>query len=398
MTPSPVIAEINNVSKRFVIRHDRSLKERLVNRRGSKKHKQDFWALRDVSTTLELGTSLGLVGHNGSGKSTLLKIIGGILQPSGGEVLRRGRLAALLELGAGFHPDLSGRDNVYLNASILGLSRKETDRYFDEIVAFSGIEEFIDTQVKFYSSGMYVRLAFSVAVHVDPDLLLVDEVLAVGDEPFQRKCLEKIADFQKEGRSIVLVSHSAAQVQSLCNRVIVLDHGSLLHDGDTVEGLAVLRAGFEASRQAGAGTSRREQSLESAVSILGVKTTLESENFETGIPDLTIELEVQVNDPKSRWGAGFTLISSGGLTVYEFNTFGMAITMPRTAGTHVVTAVIPGLNLGEGTYSVDVGLGLVDGSPIAAGRDTSSFAVGRDNHGAGVVRFQPRVTARSAER
>ena len=393
MSSRPVIAEINNVSKRFVLRHDRSIKDRLINFRDSNKHKEDFWALRDVSTTLDLGTTLGLVGHNGSGKSTLLKIIGGIIQPSDGEVRRRGRLAALLELGAGFHPDLTGRDNVYLNASILGLTRKETDRYFDAIVDFSGIEEFIDTQVKFYSSGMYVRLAFSVAVHVDPDLLLVDEVLAVGDELFQRKCLEKIAEFQQEGRSIVLVSHAAAQVQSLCNRVIVLDHGQVLHDGDTVEGLAVLRSGFEASRRQLASREREIDPDEGPVSLLEVSTQLSAENADSGIPDLTIELEVQVNDPASHWGAGFTLVSSGGLTVYEFNTFGMAITLPRTRGRHTVRAVIPGLNLGEGQYSVDVGLGLVDGTSITGGRDTGSFSVGRDNQGAGIVRFLPTITA-----
>lgn len=394
MSSHPVIAEINNVSKRFVIRHDRSLKERLINFRSSNLHKEDFWALKDVSTKLELGTSLGLVGHNGSGKSTLLKIIGGIIQPTDGEVLRRGRLAALLELGAGFHPDLSGRDNVYLNASILGLTKKETDQYFDAIVDFSGIEEFIDTQVKFYSSGMYVRLAFSVAVHVNPDLLLVDEVLAVGDEPFQRKCLEKIAEFQREGRSIVLVSHASEQVRSLCNRVIVLDHGVVMHDGDTVEGLAVLRSGFEASRRQLSGNERQNDPDEGPVSLLRVSTILSSAESDAGIPDLAIELEVQVNDPVSPWGAGFTLLSSGGLTVYEFNTFGMAITMPRTRGIHIVKANIPGLNLGEGEYSVDVGLGLVDGTSIAGGRDSGTFTVGRDNQGTGVVRFLPEITSR----
>ena len=392
MSTRPVIAEITNVSKRFVVRKEKDLKDRLVNFRASDKHKDDFWALKGVTADLELGSTVGLVGHNGSGKSTLLKIIGGILPPSEGTIRRRGRLAALLELGAGFHGDLTGRDNVFLNASILGLTRKETAARFDDIVAFSGIEDFIDTQVKFYSSGMYVRLAFAVAVHVDPDLLLVDEVLAVGDEPFQRKCLEKIAEFQQEGRSIVLVSHAAAQVQSLCNRVIVLDHGRVLHDGDTVEGLAVLRSGFEASRRHLSAREREVDPDEGPVSLLGVATRLGAENPESGIPDLTIELEVQVNDPACQWGAGFTLVSSGGLTVYQFNTFGMALTMPRTRGRHTVRAVIPGLNLGEGEYSVDIGLGLVDGTSITGGRDTGSFSVGRDSQGAGIVRFLPTIT------
>ncbi|WP_324274286.1 ABC transporter ATP-binding protein [Blastococcus brunescens] len=171
------------------------------------------------------------MGSNGSGKSTLLKVIGSIIQPTTGRVLRRGRLAALLELGAGFHPELTGRENVYLNAAILGMTRVETDRHFDAIVDFSGIESFIDTQVKFYSSGMYVRLAFAVAVHVDPDLLLVDEVLAVGDEPFQRKCMDQIRSFQEEGRTIVLVSHSADQVGDLCDRAVLLRDGRMEFDG-----------------------------------------------------------------------------------------------------------------------------------------------------------------------
>ncbi len=183
-------------------------------------------------------------------KSTLLKLIGGILQPTVGTVEHRGRLAApLLELGAGFHPDLTGRENVYLNASILGLSRKQTEKYFDPIVDFSGIEPFIDTQVKFYSSGMYVRLAFAVAVHVDPDVLLVDEVLAVGDEPFQRKCMDRIREFQNEGRTIILVTHALDQVADICDRAIVLEKGVVQVDGDPLEALRHLRADFETTRQ-----------------------------------------------------------------------------------------------------------------------------------------------------
>ena len=240
----PVVIRVKNVSKRFVIRKDKSLKERLVNFGRSRRYKEDFWALRDVDLEITAGTTIGLVGANGSGKSTLLKAIGGIIQPTSGSVERRGRLAALLELGAGFHPDLTGRDNVYLNASILGLSRQQVDQYFDSIVDFSEIGEFIDTQVKFYSSGMYVRLAFAIAVHVDPDILLVDEVLAVGDEPFQKKCMDKIREFQGEGRTIVLVSHSSAQIKELCDRVVLLSHGDVTFDGPAPAGIKALRASF----------------------------------------------------------------------------------------------------------------------------------------------------------
>ena len=243
-TAAPVVIRATNVSKRFVIRKDKSLKERLVNFGRSNKHKDDFWALQDIDLDIAAGSTIGLVGANGSGKSTLLKVIGGIIQPNSGSVERRGRLAALLELGAGFHPDLTGRENVFLNGAILGLSRKQTEAYFDSIVEFSEIEEFIDTQVKFYSSGMYVRLAFSIAVHVDPDVLLVDEVLAVGDEPFQKKCMDKIREFQSEGRTIVLVSHSSSQIKELCDRVVVLSKGRAIFDGNAADGIEALRESF----------------------------------------------------------------------------------------------------------------------------------------------------------
>lgn len=235
---SPVVLSLNNVSKHFTLRHENSIKERVLFFKKSKTTKSDFIALKDLSFDLRAGHTIGLIGHNGSGKSTLLKIIGGIIDPTEGEILRRGRLAALLELGAGFHPDLTGRENVFMNAAILGMDREETENKFDQIVEFAGIGEFIDTQVKFYSSGMYVRLGFSVAIHTDPDILLVDEVLAVGDEAFQRKCLDKISEFQKDGRTIVLVTHNLSQVLDLCDRAILLDHGTLVFDGpasDAVE-------------------------------------------------------------------------------------------------------------------------------------------------------------------
>lgn len=231
MATSTPVVRIDHVSKRFVIHKDKSLKERVVNFARSRNHREDFWALRDVDLEIESGTTIGLVGANGSGKSTLLKLIGGILQPTSGSVTHRGRLAALLELGAGFHPDLTGRENVFLNASILGLSRAQTERYFDAIVDFSGIEQFIDTQVKFYSSGMYVRLAFAVAVHVDPDVLLVDEVLAVGDRGFRRKCYARIEEMLAEGRTMFFVSHSDGDLKRFCTRGLYLDKGAMQFDG-----------------------------------------------------------------------------------------------------------------------------------------------------------------------
>lgn len=245
----PDIVRVREVAKRFVVRKDNSLKERLVTLgRLGRRHRDEFWALRDVDFTVAAGTTIGLIGHNGSGKSTLLKVVGGIIDPTRGGVERRGRIAALLELGAGFHPDLTGRENVFLNASILGLSREETEAQLDDILAFAAIGDFIDTQVKFYSSGMYVRLAFAVAVHTDPDLLLVDEVLAVGDEAFQRKCMDKIRSFQEEGRTIVLVTHNLGQVQELCDRALLLDHGQLVYDGEPREAVSRFRDLLEEDR------------------------------------------------------------------------------------------------------------------------------------------------------
>ena len=229
------------IGKRFRLHHRRatSLKERLIMTRRSVA--EDFWALRDVDLEIGDGETVGLIGPNGSGKSTLLRILSGILEPTTGSVQVRGRVASLLELGAGFNSELSGRDNVYLNASILGLSRRETERNFDAIVAFAELEPFIDMQVKHYSSGQYVRLGFAVAAHVDPDILLVDEVLAVGDEAFQQKCLAKIAEFQARGCTILFVTHALDLVARVCSRAVVLDHGHVLHDGDPTDATDKLR-------------------------------------------------------------------------------------------------------------------------------------------------------------
>lgn len=283
------VISVRDVSKRFNIRKDKSLKERLVNAGRSKQHAEEFWALRDVSIDITQGTSLGLVGHNGSGKSTLLKLIGGILTPTSGTIQRRGRLAALLELGAGFHPDLTGRENVFLNASILGLTKAQTEQYFDAIVAFSGIEEFIDTQVKFYSSGMYVRLAFAVAVHVDPEILLIDEVLAVGDAPFQRKCLDKVRSFHREGRTIVLVTHGLETVADMCDQALVLDHGLIIARGTPAEALPVLRDAF-------AEQERVEIALsDNAVRISGLRLTdLEGRKFTRMVTGAGVIVEIDV--------------------------------------------------------------------------------------------------------
>ena len=245
--------DVRNVSKRFRLAHGqyKTVKERLIHG-GRRKSTEDFWALREVSLKVREGETVGILGRDGSGKSTLLKCICGILQPTDGEVAVRGKLAGLLELGAGFQHDLTGRENIYLNGSLLGMSKREVDRVFDAIVDFSELEEFIDGPVKFYSSGMYVRLGFAVAVNVDPDILVIDEVLAVGDERFQRKCVDRVKQFQKEGRTILLVTHAADTVRSICDRGVVLSHGRLVAEGEPGEATRVFREGLMAE---GAGMS-----------------------------------------------------------------------------------------------------------------------------------------------
>lgn len=235
--------EIRNINKQFVLRHTRSLKEALVwllrGRKGDLSKK--FHALRDLSIDVEHGETVALLGLNGSGKSTLLKHISGVMLPDSGTVRTGGRVAGLIEVGAGFHPDLSGRDNVYLNGAILGMTEAQIKEKFDSIVEFAEIGEFIDTEVKFYSSGMYLRLAFSVAVHTDPDVFLVDEILAVGDEPFQKKCLAKIKELAAAGKTLVVVSHDLDLVAHVCERGVLLEHGRVIMDGPVADVISRLR-------------------------------------------------------------------------------------------------------------------------------------------------------------
>jgi ABC-2 type transport system ATP-binding protein len=241
LTAVPAIL-IENVSKRFVLSYSFTLKDALISFIKRKPLTATFAALDDVSFTINEGESVALLGFNGSGKSTLLKLISGVLRPDAGKLLTRGRVAGLIEVGAGFHPDLSGRENVYLNAAILGMSKKEIDERYDEIIAFSEIEQFIDTEVRHYSSGMFLRLAFSDAIHTELDVLLVDEILAVGDEPFRDKCVAKIKQLAAEGKTLVVVSHDLDMVSDICERGIVVRKGKLQFDGDVKEAVAFLRA------------------------------------------------------------------------------------------------------------------------------------------------------------
>jgi ABC-2 type transport system ATP-binding protein len=398
MTTTTVV-EVRDLSKRFVIRKEKSLKERIVNFGRSNLHKEDFWALRDVDLSIESGTTVGLIGPNGSGKSTLLKAIGGILQPTSGTVQTRGRMAALLELGAGFHPDLTGRENVYLNASILGLSTAQTDKYFDAIVDFSGIERFIDTQVKFYSSGMYVRLAFAVAVHVDPDILLVDEVLAVGDEPFQRKCMDRIREFQHDGRTIVLVTHSLDQVADVCDRAVVLESGRVIADGETRDALRTLRHEFDQQRQED--IEHRRETLEKVDEPVAPRVTVHAVELlgPAGEPvseitpgsDVTIAVTAEALEAVAEPIIGVGIETGLGVTVFGTNTALLGQTLSPLVGRQRYEIRLRDLRLGEGQYSCHGAVAATSGAELARLREVASFSVASDGATVGPVWAAPEL-------
>jgi ABC-2 type transport system ATP-binding protein len=232
---------VDHVTKTFTMQYHRTLKQMAVATVRRLPLKESFQAVNDVSFSVEQGESIGLMGLNGSGKSTLLKLLNGVMRPDEGTVRTRGRIAGLIATGAGFHPQLSGRDNLFLNGAILGMSEAEIKRKFDEIVDFADIGKFLDTPVSHYSSGMYARLGFSIAIHVDADIFLADEVLAVGDRPFKKKCMLKLQEIRQQGTTIFYVSHATASVRAMCDRVLVLESGHLNFDGDVEEGIHYLQ-------------------------------------------------------------------------------------------------------------------------------------------------------------
>ncbi len=237
---SKAAISIQNVSKKYSlgVAGADTLRDKIASKLSFKKSVgEEFWALRDLSVDIQIGDVYGIIGKNGAGKSTLLKLISRITYPTSGSIQIKGKVASLLEVGTGFHPELTGRENIYLNGSILGMTRRDIASKFDEIVAFSGVEKFLDTPVKHYSSGMYVRLAFAVAAHLEPEILIIDEVLAVGDADFQKKCLGRMKAVSDEGRTVVFVSHNLAAVRSLCNKSIVLSKGQLVFDGSVQDGI-----------------------------------------------------------------------------------------------------------------------------------------------------------------
>lgn len=233
---------VDSVRKTFTLNHAFSLKDTVVSWVRRRKLTSTFEALKGVDLVIGEGESVAILGMNGSGKSTLLKLISGVMEPDAGEVLTRGRVAGLIEVGAGFHPELSGRENVFLNAAILGMKKHEIEERYDEIVAFSEIEEFIDQEVKHYSSGMFLRLAFAVAIHVELDVLLMDEILSVGDVPFREKCRQKFEELIEQGKTLVVVSHDMEMVRELCTRGVVISKGEVIYDGELEGAIALVDA------------------------------------------------------------------------------------------------------------------------------------------------------------
>ena len=319
--------------------------------------KSEFWALNGVSFTAQRGDVVGVIGRNGAGKSTLLKILSQVTEPTSGRVTLDGRVASLLEVGTGFHPELTGRENVFLNGAILGMRRAEIRRKFDDIVAFAEVESFIDTPVKFYSSGMYVRLAFAVAAHLEPEILIIDEVLAVGDAAFQKKCLGKIGDVVHGGRTVLFVSHNMAAVSSLCNKVVLLERGNLVFEGPTRGGIEryTLNAAVSPSVDLSQAVARKgpgEHGRCGAVSLFS-SSGVACDAFAMG-DAMTVELEVDISKHLRQAEVGFTLDNALGSTIHVFVSTWEGLELDLAPGRHRFRATIPEVLVYPGIYTLSV--------------------------------------------
>jgi len=350
---------VDGVSKRFRLYSERNQTLKATLLRAGRARYEEFWALRGVSFEIKEGLTYGIVGENGSGKSTLLKCLARILRPDEGQVRTRGKVAALLELGSGFHPELSGRENVFLNGSILGLSRRDLNARFDEIVEFAGIERFIDQPVKNYSSGMYVRLGFSVATHIDPDVLLVDEVLAVGDAPFQRKCFEKFADLRRSGTTVVVVSHASESMRTLCDEVAWLKAGRLHAVGrpeDVVD--EYVDQGHEDRQATDVGSAR----WGSGEARLDRVELLDGAGRPTSHPRtgdaVTFRLHYRAEQPIAKPVLGLALETIDGTWLWAHHTRDAGFVPDELRGSAHVDLHIPRLMLQLGTY--DLSASIVD--------------------------------------
>ena len=348
---------LHNVSKKFRLYHERNqyLKSALL--RGGRSRYDEFWAVDDVTFEIPRGSTFGIIGSNGSGKSTLLKCLAGILVPDKGRIEINGRLSALLELGAGFHPELTGRENIELNGAILGMSRREIASRFDDIVEFSALERFIDTPVKNYSSGMVVRLGFSIAANVEPEILLIDEVLAVGDASFQQRCYEKIEQFRADGRTIVLVSHGLSQIEQICDTAAWMDKGVVREVGPSLKVVQTyestthdIRSGSFTNDDERWGTG---EALITDVRLIGPPS--DNGTFRSNSP-MTVRIHYAADQPVEDVVFGIRITHLHGTTVWGSNTRRMGVDPFTLSGSGHVDLVIDRLPLLEGTFDVTVAL------------------------------------------
>jgi lipopolysaccharide transport system ATP-binding protein len=365
----PAAIVVDNVSKKYLIGLARysSLRDTVTNtcRRvlgrplPETARTREFWALKDVSFEVEKGTTLGIIGPNGAGKSTLLKLISRVSKPTKGTITTHGRVSALIEVGAGFHPELTGRENVYLNGSILGMMKREIDKKFDAIVDFSGIEEFIDTPVKYYSSGMYARLGFSVAAHVDPDILLVDEVLSVGDWGFQQKCLERMQEIVAAGVTVVFVSHNMSAVTRLCKKSAVLDAGKCIYSGDTEGAISAYeRVAIGIARRKGG--SRVNESQRAEVEMLSLDlhnhSGVSTHSLRTGQP-FEIVLKARWNVPCDEPIMVIAIRDKQGMLVFRTDSRVAGCPISSVTSNQVVIVRMRGrMNFLSGRYGLHIGM------------------------------------------
>jgi ABC-type polysaccharide/polyol phosphate transport system ATPase subunit len=409
----PPAIELQGISKRFRAHGGRpptTLKSAVLELvRGRRQRARDrFVALRDIDLTVEPGQTLGIVGANGSGKSTLLKLVAGIYRPDSGTVRVRGRVAPLIELGAGFHPELTGRENVVINGIILGLSQREVRRRLDAIVDFAGMREFIDAPARTYSSGMYMRLGFAVAVHLDPDVLLMDEVLAIGDEAFARKCADRFAEFRRMGKTLLLVGHETGAVERWCDEAVWLDRGTIRAAGaphkvidlyrqamSEQESDALARAYDRPSAQAPVGVPGASRDRWGTGEILIERVRLDDTYgheryvYSAGEP-LTLRFAYRVHRPVERPVFGFAIVRNDGLWIYGTDTSLAKIAVPELRTSGEVEVTIDALSLVAGRYFVDVAVHAADGTPYDYHSRRYPFSVRDDAAERGVTKIQHR--------
>ncbi|NJK59713.1 MAG: ABC transporter ATP-binding protein [Oscillatoriales cyanobacterium SM2_1_8] len=383
------VIRVENLGKKYTIGHQGkgygSFREMLTGRWQklwsakpslAEAYREEFWALQDVNFEVKRGDRLGIIGRNGAGKSTLLKILSRITEPTTGRIAIRGRVASLLEVGTGFHPELTGRENIFLNGVILGMKRREIQRKFDEIVAFAEVEKFLDTPVKHYSSGMYVRLAFAVAAHLDPEILVVDEVLAVGDAAFQKKCLGKMEDVaEKEGRTVLFVSHTMSAIAKLCQQVIWLAQGSIVQGGapSTVIGQYLL-AGAERSGEVYFSETSALDSRCHLKRVCLLTESLEKSSIFDVLKPICLQIEYVLNQKVANLEISLRISNSNGIVVCSSNRSD-SIDYPIDKGLHLISIKIPKLFLVPGTYSLSVGIHVPGTEVLGFYEDIMSFEV-----------------------